>query len=204
MLHYLVDIVLALWSWPDEGHVANKDVIELWQLVKVVLAQELANLRHAVVALMLIECGAIFLCIYSHASELIDVEWPSEPSESLLLEDGWTSVFSPYGNVAYKKQWRENYKAYCGNDKIGNTLDVALHLIHPVLNEAGISLLVVVFWYNHRYCLFHYYVFIKLTHDSGTYCMKSQKILEMCEFERVDFLFQSFSRVGGKKTEKEI
>src|SRR3712207_5708329 len=63
VLHNLVDVELAFGSWSDESHVATENVPQLWQLVKMVVAQEPANLRHAMVALMAEQLWSIFLGI---------------------------------------------------------------------------------------------------------------------------------------------
>ena len=44
VLHNLVDIELSFRTWPNKRHVTNQHVPELWQFIKVMVAQEFAGL----------------------------------------------------------------------------------------------------------------------------------------------------------------
>ena len=98
VLHDLVDVELALRAGTDERHVADEHIPELGQFVEVVVTEEHADLGHAGVLLMGEELRPVLLGIHSHGAELIDVERPSEPSDSLLLEDGGSPVL-PFHQV---------------------------------------------------------------------------------------------------------
>lgn len=100
VLLYLVDVVLALRSRPDERHVADEDVPELWELVEVMVAEEHANLGHAGVFLVPEELRTIFLGIHPHAAELVDIERSPEAPDSFLLEDGWATILPSDEDIA--------------------------------------------------------------------------------------------------------
>ena len=68
-----------------------------------VLAEELADLRHTVVLAAGIERGARLLGIELHAAELINIKGTTETSDTFLLENSRTAVFALHGNVANQK-----------------------------------------------------------------------------------------------------
>lgn len=100
VLHNLVDVVFALWSWSDKGHVTDKDVVELGQFIKMVNAEESTHLRKAVVFLVLEKLWTVLLSVHTHTAELVDVEWAAKPADTLLLEYGRTAIFHLHRNIA--------------------------------------------------------------------------------------------------------
>ena len=100
VLNDLVDVELAFRSWTDKGHVAFEHVPKLGQLIEMMVTEEAADLRHAVIAVVIGQLRAMFLGIHLHASELIDVERFSIHADSLLLEDGGTTIFALYQQIA--------------------------------------------------------------------------------------------------------
>lgn len=134
-LHNLVDVVLALRPGADERHVALQHIPQLGQLVEMMVAQEPADVRHALVLLVTKEHRAVFLGIHAHGAELVNDERTPKAADAFLLEDGWPAVLALHENIAYQHQRREYHQAHTRREKVGEALDVPLHLVHSVGNE---------------------------------------------------------------------
>ena len=103
-LHDLVDVELPLGPRADEGHVAAEDVPQLRQLVEVMLAQELADARQALVAALPVELWPGGLGVERHRAELVDVERASEAADALLPEQGRAAVLAAHRDVAEEEE----------------------------------------------------------------------------------------------------
>ncbi len=144
-LHDLLDVVFALGARADEGHVADKHVVELGQLVEVMGAKEAARARQAAVVLMGGELRTILLGVELHAAEFVDEERLPVAPDALLLVDGGPAVLTPHGDIADEEQWGEDDEADESHAEIEAALQVAARLSHAVLD--------VVFFAEQRYGL---------------------------------------------------
>lgn len=66
-----------------------------------VSTQKPADLGHAGIPLMLIECRAVFLGTQAHGAELIDIERTAKAAYALLFEDGRPAILPLHQYVAY-------------------------------------------------------------------------------------------------------
>ena len=128
----MLDEVFALGTRTNERHFTLQNVPQLWQLVEVMGTQELSNLRHACLVLVLIECGSVFLGIHAHGAELVDVERSAEAPYALLLKDGRSAILTLHRYVANQEERRKYDDAKEGNEEVEDTLCVAFQLIHSV------------------------------------------------------------------------
>lgn len=69
-----------------------------------VLPQELADLRHAIVLTACIEGRTGLFCIELHTAKLVNVERTTETTDALLLENSRATVFTLHGNVTNQEQ----------------------------------------------------------------------------------------------------
>lgn len=133
-LHDLLDVVFALGARADEGHVADKHVVELGQLVEVMGTKETAHACQAAVVLMCGELRPVLLGVELHAAELVDKERTPISPDALLFVDGGTAVLTPHGDVAEEKQGGEDDEADECHAEVEATLQVAARLGHAVFD----------------------------------------------------------------------
>ena len=75
------------------------------------LAQELAHMRHTGISASLVKGGAELLCVQTHAAELIDMKRMAETANPLLPENGRAAILAPHGDVADQEQGGDTTKA---------------------------------------------------------------------------------------------
>lgn len=169
MLDNLVDIVLPFRSGAYKRHVALEDVPKLREFVEVMVTQETADMSHAIIFLMSEQLRSVFLCIHSHASELINGERLSETSDALLLENSRSTVLVPDQNIANEEERRKDNKRYSSNKTISNPLRVALKGVHSVRDKPWVVLVIIPFdvWWN-LYCGFGFRCYFHFS--SGVFC----------------------------------
>ena len=92
MLHNLVDENLSFRAVADERHIATEYVPELWELVQMIVAEEVADRCHLRQTLLLGTGDAVLLGILMHGAELQDVEWTSMEADTLLTIDRLTAM----------------------------------------------------------------------------------------------------------------
>lgn len=105
VLKDFVNIIFPFRTRPDKAHVAFQHVPQLWQLVKVMTAQEAADVGEALVAFHLKQLRLAVLSVDAHAAELIYVKGMSVAAYALLLIDDGQAVFKAYGCCADEQQW---------------------------------------------------------------------------------------------------
>ena len=106
MLHYLVYEMLALWAVAHECHVANQDVPQLRQFIKMMAAQELSYFSQSrvLIATGMTQLRSHLLCIKTHATILIYAERPAKTSYAFLFIYCRSSVIKFYQDIAEEEQ----------------------------------------------------------------------------------------------------
>ena len=138
VLNNLVDVVFALGTRAYKGHIALHDIPQLRQLIKMVVAQESPNLRHAAVLFVAEELWTVFLGVDAHASKLIDSERTAKPANAFLLKNGGTAILALHQDIANEEQRREHDDAHQSHQEIDDSLGDTLHLVHAIWYEPRI------------------------------------------------------------------
>ena len=133
--HYLVDVILALRSRTYERHVALKHVPQLWQLVKMVLAQEALRNGRAGAAVARSEAGRRFNA--AHRTELVYRKRPSAVTYAFLGEYHRPVLLPLQHNINDKEQRRQHDQAYKGRRKVEGPLNGPLRGAHGVAPAHG-------------------------------------------------------------------
>lgn len=111
------------------------------------LAQELAHMRHTGISASLVKGGAELLCVQTHAAELIDMKRTAETANPLLPENGRAAILAPHGDVADQEQGGEYDQGDKGQKTIPYTLHVTLEGGHPIRDK--ISRFINTLFYKH-------------------------------------------------------
>lgn len=111
------------------------------------LAQELAHMRHTGISASLVKGGAELLCVQTHAAELIDMKRMAETANPLLPENGRAAILAPHGDVADQEQGGEYDQGDKGQKTIPYTLHVTLEGGHPIRDK--ISRFINTLFYKH-------------------------------------------------------
>ena len=114
-----------------------------------VRSEESACLGQSLVAIITTQMWPVVLCVYAHATELVDVKGSPEASDTLLLEDDWSVVVTLYGNVTSQEEGREDNEAHPCQKKIKQSLDLLLKSVHTIINIRKVSLHPVSFSYTY-------------------------------------------------------
>ena len=99
------------------------------------LAQELAHMRHTGISASLVKGGAELLCVQTHAAELIDMKRTAETANPLLPENGRAAILAPHGDVADQEQGGE----YDQGDKGQKTIPIRFTLRSKAVIPSGIK-----------------------------------------------------------------
>ena len=109
-LRIYVSVMQHVWSWPYNAHVSLQNIEELWQLINVGLAHEIAKGELPRVVL----CGLfqVGILIHMHRPELVAVEGLPVQSRPFLLEEyrSWTLYLYYQSNDWY--EWQHAYASH--------------------------------------------------------------------------------------------
>lgn len=130
VLHDLVYEVFPLGSVPHKGHIADKNIPKLRQLVEMVSPEKFPYPRHPRIVLVLIERRSVLLGIHPHAPELIDIERLPVESDALLTEDGGRPTLNLQQQEAQDHERGKQDKTAGRKEAVGDPLD-------PVLQGMG-------------------------------------------------------------------